>query len=394
MFAMNNTVLFILLVVGLLFISTTDARRYWLYIGAGGCDTDDPTCKNPTPTDMSTLYIAEFESTTGSMTLRSKITGLSPDWLRVHPSNKYLFAVSPKGVSSFLIDPSTGGLTLISDASSPGGVVFMDVHPLGTHLFVASYGRGTIGVLSVNDADGTIGGVTSTFQFQGHGPNPVRQDAPHPHSINVDPKSFGRFVLIPDLGLDTVFSFEVREGVFHNTSYTNATKLAPGGGPRHMAFHPRLPLAYVLLEMGSAINVLPLNSFTGSMPVPPLQIVSTLPANFTGFNKAAEVIVHPLGEWLFASNRGYTAPSNSITVYSIDRLGLLKEQGRYPSGGSFPRGVVLSPEGDILIAGGQDSNNVVSFAFDRLTGVLTPTGSQLSGIATPVAFAFVPAGPM
>jgi len=43
-----------------------------------------------------------------------------------------------------------------------------------------------------------------------------------------------------------------------------------------------------------------------------------------------------------------------------------------------------------LITGGQDSNNVASFKFDSISGILTTTGSQLLNVATPVAFAFVP----
>jgi len=265
----------------------------------------------------------------------------------------------------------------------------MDLDPSGTRLFTASYGQGTIGTCEMR-ADGVLGTISSSMQFYGHGPNKNRQDAPHPHSINVDPKGDGRFVFIPDLGLDTVFSFEVNAGKFQNTSFTSVTQLPPGAGPRHMAFHPTLPIAYVLSEMGSTITTFTYDSSRGHLIMPSLQTIKTIPTNFTGFNKAAEVVAHPSGKWLFASNRGYTSPSNTITVYSIAAdSGLLTVKNSYSSGGTFPRGVVLAPEGDILIVGGQDTNNVVTMKFDPNTGSLTPTGS-LVNIATPVTFAFVP----
>jgi 6-phosphogluconolactonase (cycloisomerase 2 family) len=44
------------------------------------------------------------------------------------------------------------------------------------------------------------------------------------------------------------------------------------------------------------------------------QTVSTLPNNFTGTSKAAEIRIHPSGLFLYISNRGH----NSVTMYNID----------------------------------------------------------------------------
>jgi len=283
------------------------------------------------------------------------------------------------------VNAATGELTRVGSVKTPGGTVFMDLDPSGTKLFVASYGQGSIGMCDMG-TDGKLGIITSSIQLYGHGPNKNRQESPHPHSINVDPKSNGRFVFVPDLGLDTVFSFEVNTDKFQNTSFTNTARLTPGGGPRHMAFHPTLSTAYVVSEMGSTITTFTLDSPTGHLNI--LQTIKTI--NSTGFNKAAEVIIHSSGKWLFTSNRGYTSPSNTIVVYSIaSDSGLLTESGSFSYGGTFPRGMELSPDGDFLIVGGQDTNNVVSMKFDPSTGSLTPVG-VLGNIATPVTFAFVP----
>jgi len=289
-------------------------------------------------------------------------------------------------VASLSVDAKTGGLMRVGSVKFPGGVVFVD--SAGENLFMSAYGAGSVGVCSIM-SDGKLGPITSSVQFHGHGPNKDRQEAPHPHSINVDPKSNGQFVFIPDLGLDTVFSFEISGGKFINTSYTNTTHLYAGAGPRHMAFHPTLDLAYILSEMGSTISTYKLDSKSGHLE-DLLQTSHTLPTNFTGFSKAAEVVVDPTGKWLLASNRGFDFPTNSITVYEISSDGMLTERGRYPSGGTFPRGVVLDPEGVIAIVGGQDTNNIVTMKLDATTGVLTPTGYSLKDIATPVTFAFIP----
>jgi len=157
-----------------------------------------------------------------------------------------------------------------------------------------------------------------------------------------------------------------------------------------MAFHPTLDVAYVLSEMGSTISTYRLDSKSGHLSDSPLQTLHTLPTDFNGFSKAAEVVVDPKGKWLLASNRGFAFPTNSITVYEISSDGMLTERGRYPSGGSFPRGLVLDPSGMIAIVGGQDTDNIVTMKLDTTTGVLTPTGYSLKDIATPVTFAFIP----
>jgi 6-phosphogluconolactonase len=327
------------------------------------------------------------------MTLVSKQTGFSPGWLVVHPSGKYLLTISlTGGVVSLAVDSTTGALTQINSVNTPGPTVHMSIDPEGTRLFAASYTSGTISTFPFNPNTGQIGSMSSTLKFYGHGTNPVRQEAPHPHSINVDPKGNGRFVFVPDLGLDIVFSFEIIFGVFTNTSYTSTTRLPPGSGPRHMAFHPTLPVAYVISEMGGTITVYSYLSTLGELVMPPLQMVHTIPVDFNGFNKAAEILIDSSGRWLVASNRGFASPpSNSIVVYEIaTSSGLLTQQASYSSGGKFPRGVELSPTGGILVVGGQDSNNVATFRLNGNTGVLTPTGYNLTNIATPITFAFIP----
>jgi len=300
-----------------------------------------------------------------------------------------VYAVSRNGVAAFSVDVATAKLTMINSIVIPG-VVFIDVDADAKFMYVAQYGPGKISSASLMP-NGGIGAMVQTMQFYGHGVNPVRQEAPHPHSINVDKKS-GKFVYIPDLGLDIVFSFSVENGRFVNTTYTNTTRIAPGSGPRHMAFHPSLPIIYLLSEMASTISVLPLDSTSGFISTPPLQIVPTLPSDFKGFSKAAEVVVHPSGNWLFSSNRGTQSPSNTINVFKITpSTGFLTQVGPlYPIDGTFPRGMVLIPMDNVLIAGGQDTNTVTTFSFDTTTGKLTQLSTLNTHVVTPVTFAFIP----
>lgn len=85
------------------------------------------------------------------------------------------------------------------------------------------------------------------------GPNPVRQDAPHPHEVILDPTR--NFILSPDLGADQVHIFSVDNATGILTPYPshNAT---PGSGPRHAAFkvNGNKTFMYLASELGNNIT--------------------------------------------------------------------------------------------------------------------------------------------
>lgn len=74
-----------------------------------------------------------------------------------------------------------------------------------------------------------------TFELSEPGPNPDRQDAPHPHGAFLEPT--GRYIVVPDLGADLVRVFRVEDGD-GGLGWTALDPLvaAPGSGPRHAAF--------------------------------------------------------------------------------------------------------------------------------------------------------------
>jgi 6-phosphogluconolactonase len=155
-------------------------------------------------------------------------------------------------------------------------------------------------------------------------------------------------------------------------------KLNPGSGPRHIAFSPSGKYIYVLNELTSTITTFIIDAETGKMQ--PGAYISTLPENFSGFNKAAEISVDLKGRFLYASNRG----DNSIGVFSINSGdGSLTPVEWISSGGKTPRNFEIDPTGQWLLAANQDSDNIVIFRIDQVTGKLIQT-SQTSGVSAPV----------
>lgn len=60
---------------------------------------------------------------------------------------------------------------------------------------------------------------------------------------------------VPDLGADLVRGYKWNEetGVMTPDAHLEL-ELPPGSGPRHMVFHPKLPVAYVVNELLSTVS--------------------------------------------------------------------------------------------------------------------------------------------
>jgi 6-phosphogluconolactonase len=296
--------------------------------------------------------------------------GTAPLFLAVDPAGKHLYAVdenSPGRVGAYAIDTSSGAITFQNAVASGGnGPPFVSVDPQGHWVFVANYTSGTVAVLPIQP-DGSLGAAVDTETVGAMA-----------HMIVADPSD--RFVFVPCLGADYVaqFLFDATTGKLTPNAIPHLATAA-GAGPRHLAFHPDGKVVYLIDETSSTMTALTLDSTAGTLTA--TQTVSTLPAGFTGTNTAAEVHVHPSGEWLFGSNRG----DDSIAVFALDSSGHMTLQGVTKSGGTTPRDFTLDPTGTWLYAANQGSGSVVAFGFDASAGTLTPVSG--AGATAPVASA-------
>jgi 6-phosphogluconolactonase len=155
-------------------------------------------------------------------------------------------------------------------------------------------------------------------------------------------------------------------------------QLAPGTGPRHLAFHPDGEFAYAISELQSTVTVLHYDESHGKLE--PVQTLSTLSDDFEGQNLGAEIAVAPSGRFVYGSNRGH----DSIVIYEVDQgTGKLSLVGHEPSQGAGPRFFTIDPAGNWLLVANQDSDTVVTFRIDQNSGRLEATG-HVSQVPTPV----------
>jgi len=273
-------------------------------------------------------------------------------------------------VTAFSRDAKTGDLTLLNQQASEGaGPCHLVVDRTGRHALVANYGGGSVAVLPIG-ADGRLGPASSVRVHQGSGPNKSRQEKPHAHGLYLDAAE--RFALSPDLGADRIFvyRFDAGKGTLEPHG---AAAVAPGSGPRHLAFHPDGRHVYVINELANTISVFGYDSAEGELTL--VETAPTLPEGFGGTSYTAEVAVSPDGRFLYGSNRGH----DSLVVFRIDAAsGRLSLAGHAPVGGSWPRHFAIEASGRVLLAGHQRSGTVASFRLDPASGMPAPIGTSVA----------------
>ncbi len=246
-----------------------------------------------------------LDGATGALTEADTLTGLNnPAYLTYDPRRQRLYFVEETEVGSVgaaRVDPTTGKLTLLNIIPSSGaGPAHVSIDRTGQWVLVAHYESGTIAIFPIL-ADGQIGPAVDTIQHVGQSIHPERQQGPHAHWIGTDPNN--QFVCVVDLGLDQILSYRLdpTTGMLHHHD-VHACTLAPGSGPRHLAFRPDGRYAYVISELSSTLTACAYDAAHGELHV--LQTVSTLPAGFAGSSTTAAVHVAPSGRFVYGSNQG------------------------------------------------------------------------------------------
>jgi 6-phosphogluconolactonase len=337
------------------------------------------------------VYLVRMDPRTAALQLvGSSNVGPNPSFLAIHPNGRVLYAVNEVAehngqrggaVGAFAIDGKTGQLRRISEQSTEGaGPCYVSVDPRGRVVLVANYDAGSVAVLPIG-ADGSLGAATHVDHHQGSGPNKERQEGPHAHSIIADPA--GHFALGADLGTDRVLVYRLdsaAQTLQHLTS--NDARLQPGSGPRHIAFHPRLPLVFVANELDSTLTTLRFDAQRGTLDV--LSTQSTLPSGWKGASFVADIHVDSLGRSVYVSNRGH----NSVALFSVSPdSGALTLAQLVSTGGDWPRNFSLDPTERWLLVANQNSGSIVVFTRDPESGLLRATPHRLA-VPSPVCLRF------
>lgn len=191
----------------------------------------------------------------------------------------------------------------------------------------------------------------------------------------------GDNLLVPCLGDDRIRTDTLGgpgcspPGAVCNNS-AGAAVSRPGGGPRHLALHPTLPVAFVLNELDSTLAVWAYSSSAPQLE-DPAYVTTLAPSESSRSNSsfwsAAEVLVSSDGRYVFTSNRAMPNAvamnlSSSIASFAVrtngshtrvEMIGLFGgERGRVV----FPRAMCLSPDDKWLVVANQRNNSISVFS--------------------------------
>lgn len=302
----------------------------------------------------------------GSVTLPENVQEAWP-----HPSKKFLYvawsnnqkgAAGRHGVTAFRVDAGTGVLRQHGEAIAvPARTVFLTVDIAGKHIVVAYNDPSMLTVHRI-EADGRLGAAVPQAAGLRFGV--------YAHQVRVDPTN--RMVISvargngptekkkEDPGSLQVFGY--KDGIL-----TNRATIAPGGGynfqPRHLEFHPTLPVAYITLERQNKVQAYRVISGP-SLSAAPLFTKETLEDVGTMDWQATSAIhAHPNGRFLYLGNRGLEGKGeNSIAVYALDgRTGEPTRIQNADTRGAHPRTFTLDPSGRLLVVANMQPGSLSMF---------------------------------
>lgn len=262
----------------------------------------------------------------------------------------------------------TNGLETLATASTRGAdPCHAALSADGRLLAVANYSSGSVALFTLDRAGRPVG-EARLLPHEGSGPNRERQAGPHAHWVGFTAR--GSQLHAVDLGADAVFLHRLGAGGAVDTSI--AYRAEAGAGPRHLARHPRLPVAYLVTEFANTVTVLHARS-DGRFAA--LATLSTLPRAFSGASAGAHIAINAAGTRLYISNRGH----DSIAVFAIRRDGGLTLLQHADCGGHWPRLFLLREDARELLVANERSGNIARLAI----GADGRLGTAARGVALP-----------
>jgi 6-phosphogluconolactonase (cycloisomerase 2 family) len=291
-----------------------------------------------------------------------------------HPSKHFLYVASSNGgpgsagvkgdqhfLTALRVDPTSGGLQAHGpSASLPTRPIHMSIDRTGAYALTAYNNPSGVTVHRINP-DGTVG-------------EEVKQAAAldggiYGHQVRVTPANNAAILVTrgndaakgkpEDPGALKVFTFK-------DGQLANRASVAPGGGygfgPRHLDFHPTLPIVYVSLERENKLYVYRLKDDTLDPQAIFMKDTLAAPGKETTRQAASTVHVHPNGRYVYVGNRAsdtvdfegkkvFPGGENSIAVFSIDQATgeptLIQSADVH---GIHPRTFSLDPSGRMMVA--------------------------------------------
>jgi 6-phosphogluconolactonase (cycloisomerase 2 family) len=212
---------------------------------------------------------------------------------------------------------------------------YLSLDRTGAFLFGVSYGNGRLNVYRL-DENGVPGKAVAT----------VDEGKKEAHCVLVSPDN--SYLYIPyvkgNLAL-LQYRFDASSGAVTPLDPLNANPPA-GTGPRHLVYHPALPMVYFTNEQGIGLSTYERLS-DGQLVLK--QDIPILPEGMSKEGlSASDLEITPDGKFIFAGLRGHSQNFDRIARYRVGEDGKAELLGLTPAD-KVPWGLALSPDGKHLL---------------------------------------------
>ncbi len=287
---------------------------------------------------------------------------VSPDRRRLHAAVRS----EPFRLVTFAIAPETGLLTEVASAPLPASMPAVAM--LGDRmLLAASYGSNLLALL-VADEDGAFRSPAAQVLPTGRNAHMALADRSGAH------------VFVPCLGSDAIWRFRLDRAAGRLTAVEPAAPVPTGFGPRHAVMSADNSMLFVLGEFSGTVACFRFDTTSGALT--PAGVTSMLPPGSSlvpGSARGvgaeidrsraiwcADIRMTPDGRFLFATER----TDSTITTLSLASGSPIATS--HIATEKQPRGIAVDPSGRFLVASGERSDHIASYAIDRADGRLTP----------------------
>jgi len=288
-----------------------------------------------------------------------------------HPAKPLLYIGSGGGpaddvpAAALTLDHS-GAIASQKPFKLKNGTAYLSTDRAGRFLLSASYGSGAVDVYDLDDA-----GIPTQWIA---GRDEGRKTA---HSILPSPDN--RFLYIPYVKENNAilqYRFDPDTGSIQPMEPANA--LPPEGtGPRHIAYHPTLPVVYFSNEQHLGVSVYDRDS-EGRLRFRAVCEAVTPDEPKEGIS-SSDIVITPDGRYLFAGIRGGKQDFDWITRYQIDEQGGISLIGRTPAD-KTPWGFTLSPQAEFLFVTASQGSTITAYrirkdgSLEKVAAVTTEEG--------------------
>jgi 6-phosphogluconolactonase (cycloisomerase 2 family) len=224
---------------------------------------------------------------------------------------------------------------------------YLSLDRSGAFLFGVSYGNGRLNAYRLGE-DGLPGKAVAT----------VDEGKKEAHCVLISPDN--QFLYIPYVkGNLALFQYR-----FDATSGT-ITPLAPvnanppvGTGPRHLVYHPRLPMVYFTNEQGIGLSTYERRS-DGQLALK--QDIPILPEGMSKEGlSASDLEITPDGRFIFAGLRGHSQDFDRIARYRVRDDGQAELLG-LTQADKIPWGLALSPDARHLLVSAYNGATLTAY---------------------------------